>query len=569
MIERDAVIAREAEQADAPPAVASLGTAAARHLGRMPRIIAAADDLDGVLRRSAELVANAVRADAATIRLGGPGGVEVLHVRRPWAGQAADALSTRLTIPLLLRGRRLGTLTALRARARPFPQTADALMRAFAGSIAMAVDNARLFDALQDRLADVARLAEASEAIAALAELDAVGAQVARQAAHLLGADRAAVLTLEAGSLVARPSPHGYRPNQVRRLSFPLAQGGVCVQVFETAHPYITNDAPADRRDGSETARVLGERALLMVPLRATRVLGVLRVANKTQGLFTRQDARLLGVFAAQAAVALENAMLYEEAVSEREQLKELERLKSQFLSLVSHELRTPLASIKASAEVLLSTAPVDVSETHRRLLRNVDRSSDRLTALVTDLLDLVRLEGGRLELHRDLLDLRHIAEDAVATVRPLADERGQTIRLSSSSRPCTVDGDRRRLEQIVLNLLTNAVRYGPSGSTILLRVGPAPAGSVRLSVHDDGPGIPPSEQRAIFERFYRLDNEPTRRTTGTGLGLPIAHALAELHGGRVGLDSRTGRGATFFVVLPEASGQSRAAGSDPDARGR
>ena len=551
------MIERELGTAAVPPAPASVGAAAVRHLGRMPRIIAAADDLYEVLRRSAELVADAVRADAATIRLGGPSGVEVLHVRRAWGNLPVEALPTRLSVPLVLRGRRLGVLTALRARSRPFPQTAAALIGAFAGPIAMAVDNARLFDALQDRLADVARLAQASDAIAALGDLDAVRAQIALQAAHLLGAERAAVLALDpdAQALVARASAYGYLPNQVRRLNFPLPDGGVSVQVFHTAQPYITNDAPADRRDPSEVARALGERTLLIVPLRAARVLGILRVANKGQGLFTRQDARLLGVFAAQAAVALENAMLYQEAVSEREQLKELERLKSQFLSLVSHELRTPLASIKASAEVLLSTAPPDLPEAHRRLLRNIDRSSDRLTALMADLLDLVRLEGGRLELRREPLDLRQIAEEAVATVRPLADERRQAIRLRATPQPCRVDGDRRRLEQIVLNLLTNAVRYGPAGGNIRVGVGPGPDRSVRLTVRDDGPGIPPREQRAIFERFYRLDNEQTRRTTGTGLGLPIAHALAELHGGRVGLESRAGRGTTFFVSLPESSG--------------
>ena len=200
---------------------------------------------------------------------------------------------------------------------------------------------------------------------------------------------------------------------------------------------------------------------------------------------------------------------------------------------------------------MLLSNAPPEVPEAHPRLLRNIDRSSDRLTALMTDLLDLVRLEGGRLELHREQLDLRQIAEEAVATVRPLADERRQTIRLRAAARLCLVEGDRRRLEQIVLNLLTNAVKYGPAGGTIKVGLGSDADRSVRLTVRDDGPGIPPREQRAVFERFYRLDNEQTRRTTGTGLGLPIAHALAELHGGRVGLDTRSGRGTTFFVSLP------------------
>src|SRR6266540_3726719 len=225
----------------------------------------------------------------------------------------------------------------------------------------VAPTQARLFDALQDRLAEVIRLGEASEAIAALGDLSAVGAQLARQAAHLLGAERAAVLLLDPDGeeLVVQPPACGFRPSQLRKLSFRVSVGEASARVLEGGRPLITNDAPADGRDLSRFAHELGDRSLLIVPLRAAaQRLGVLRVSNKRHGLFTQQDARLLAVFAAQAAVALENAMLYQEAVREREQLKELERLKSQFLSLVSHELRTPLASIKASAEVLLSTAP-------------------------------------------------------------------------------------------------------------------------------------------------------------------------------------------------------------------
>ncbi|MBA2450131.1 MAG: GAF domain-containing protein [Chloroflexi bacterium] len=537
------------------PRGAQLERTAARHLGRMPRIIASAQDLEEVLHRLAELVAEAIRADAASIRLGGAGGTEVLHVRRPWGEPSASALPTRLTVPLVLRGRRLGMLTALRARRRPFPQTATALLGAFAGPIAMAVDNARLFDALQDRLADVVRLGEASEAIAALGDIGAVGAQLARQAAHLVSAERGVLLLLDAdrAELVAQAPAYGVRPAQVRKLRFPLAEGGESARVLESGRPYIANDIPGDRRDVGR--RAFGERSVLMVPLRAAaHPVGVLTVSNKRQGLFTRQDARLLAVFAAQAAVALENAMLYQEAVREREQLKELERLKSQFLSLVSHELRTPVTSIKASAEVLLSTAPAGIPEAHLRLLRNIDRSSDRLSALITDLLDLIRLESGRLELQREYLDVRQVAEEAVSTVRPLADRRNQTIQIDLSADTCPVYGDRRRLEQIALNLLMNGVKFAPLGGTIWLQVRRDADRHVRLTVRDEGPGIPAEEQRRVFEPFYRLDTEETRRTTGTGLGLPIASALTELHGGSLHLESAPGQGSTFSMTLPGAT---------------
>jgi len=538
------------------PITVERGRAAARLLGRMPRLIASAQDLHEGLRRSAELVAEAVRADVAAIRLGGTGGQAIVHVRRPIGDRTLDSLPTRLAVPLVLRGRRLGMLTVARLGDRAFSGTASALLGAFAGPIALAVDNARLFGALQDRLAELTRLGAASEAIVVLGSVDDVAARVARGAAALVEAERAAILIPDdvGETLVAMPLAFGFPTSHLWRLRFRLADGGPNVQVFESGRPYISNDATGDRRDPCRSARALEERSVLAVPLRAGSLAGVLRVSNKLHGLFTRQDARLLAVFAAQAAVALENASLYQQAVHEREQLKELERLKSQFLSLVSHELRTPLASIKASAEVLLTTVSPEAPEAQVRLLRNIDRSSDRLSALITDLLDLTRLEGGRLELHRERVDLRDVADEALATVRPLADGRRQAISVSRDVAPCPVDGDRRRLEQIALNLLTNAVKYGRLGGRIWLSVRRTADLKIRLEVQDDGPGIRESDQRLVFERFYRPDTEDTRRAPGTGLGLPIARALTELHGGTIELNSVPGRGTDFVVTLPEAT---------------
>jgi signal transduction histidine kinase len=529
--------------------------AAARLLGRMPRVIASASDLEEGLRRSAELVAEAARADVASIRIGNVGRPAIVHRRRPIGDQPVDALPTRLDMPLVLRGRRLGMLTVARRRRRPFSVAAAVLVESFAGPIALAVDNARLFSALQDRLAELTRLGEASEAVAALGDVEAVAAQIAVRAADLVRAERAAVLTLDplGETLVALPPAYGVPPMHLWRLRFRLKDGGPNVRVFETGRPYISNDSTGDRTDPCRSARALEERSVLAVPLRSVGTIGVLRVSNKRQGLFTRGDARLLAVFAAQAAVALSNAKLYQQAVHEREQLIELERLKSQFLSLVSHELRTPLSSIKASAEVLISTAPDDAPEAQVRLLRNIDRSSDRLGALITDLLDLTRLEGGRLELKREHLDLRDVAEEALATIGPLADGRRQKLSVDVDELPCPVDGDRRRLEQVALNLLTNAVKYSRIGGRIWLSVRRAPGQTIRLEVRDDGPGIRDSDQRMVFERFYRPDTEETRSAPGTGLGLPIARALAELHGGSIELRSEAGRGTSFVVSLPAA----------------
>jgi signal transduction histidine kinase len=554
----------------AAPIVPEHDRVAASLLGRMPRLIASAQDLEEGLRRSAELVAEATRADIAAIRLGTVGRPAIVHRRHAVDDLPIDRYPTRLTVPLVLRGRRLGVLTVARRRRRPFSAAATVAAEAFAGPIALAVDNARLFSALQDRLAELTRLGEASEAVAALGDLDGVAAQIARRAADLVEAERAAVLMLDplGEALVALPTAYGVPASHLWRLRFRLTDGGPNVAVFETGRIYITNEAATDHRDPCRSASALEERSVLAVPLRSVGAHGVLRVSNKRHGLFTRQDARLLAVFAAQAAVAIGNATLYQQAVREREQMVELERLKSQFLSLVSHELRTPLSSIKASAEVLLSTAPEGAPEAQIRLLQNIDRSSDRLGALITDLLDLTRLEGGRLELHREIVDVRDVAEEALATVRPLADARRQVVTVSRDGDACLVHGDRRRLEQIALNLLTNAVKYGRVGGRIWLLVRRAAGQTIRLEVRDDGPGIRESEQRNVFERFYRPDTEETRRASGTGLGLPIARALTELHGGKIELRSEAGRGSTFVVTLPAAGAAEADGTTEPATRG-
>src|SRR5215213_3592196 len=251
--------------------VAERNRAAARLLGRMPRLIASAQDLEEGLRRSAELVAEAARADIAAIRLGHLGRTLIVHRRHDIGDVPIDSLPTRLTVPLVLRGRRLGVLTVARQRRRPFSAAAAVAVEAFAGPIALAVDNARLFGALQDRLAEISRLGEASEAVAALDDLDAVAAQIARRAADLVEAERAAVLMLDplAESLVALPTAYGVPASHLWRLRFRLKDGGPNVRVFETGRPYISNDATGHRQDPCRSPRALEEQSVLAVPLRS------------------------------------------------------------------------------------------------------------------------------------------------------------------------------------------------------------------------------------------------------------------------------------------------------------
>jgi PAS domain S-box-containing protein len=227
-----------------------------------------------------------------------------------------------------------------------------------------------------------------------------------------------------------------------------------------------------------------------------------------------------------------------------------LEHERDEFFSSISHDLRTPLAAIIASIGVVLANEPASMPPALHRLLVNIDQSADDMARLVEDLLELTRLQAGRIELYREPSDLREIALHAVHEIEPLADGRGQHIHVELPPEPLRGWVDTERLGRVLLNLLGNANKYGQENGAILLRLEELPRGAV-FSVVDDGPGIHTRDQARIFERFYRADSEVHHFTKGSGLGLPIARALVELHGGRLWVESAPGRGATFRVALP------------------
>jgi PAS domain S-box-containing protein len=227
-----------------------------------------------------------------------------------------------------------------------------------------------------------------------------------------------------------------------------------------------------------------------------------------------------------------------------------LERQKDEFLANVSHDLRTPLTGIKASIGVVLANEPPSTPEPLHRMFVNIEQAADRMSELVEDLLELARLQAGRAQLHSATHDLLELARRAARAIEPLAETRGQHVQLSLPTEPFVARVDASRLERALLNLLTNAHKYGREGGMIHLSLELTPNG-VHFAVADDGPGIAPGNLERIFDRFYRPEGDATRRVQGSGLGLSITRAMAELHGGRVWAESVPGEGATFHLTLP------------------
>lgn len=227
-----------------------------------------------------------------------------------------------------------------------------------------------------------------------------------------------------------------------------------------------------------------------------------------------------------------------------------LTSLQDQFISSISHDLRTPLAAIKASVGVVLANEPPGTSEPLHRMLVAIDSAADDLSEMVANLLELARLQAHAGELRRDWLDLRVLAQRATESIEPMARRRAQHIDLRLPGAPIWALCDSNRVERAIGNLLGNARKYSATGTTIRFTLARR-AGEAIFTVSDDGPGIPPTEQDRIFEPFYSGTDHALERRASGGLGLPIARAVAEMHGGRLWLESEPGRGSTFLMALP------------------
>jgi signal transduction histidine kinase len=467
-------------------------------------------------------------------------------------------------IPLLSEGKPVGSLAVLRAEVRPFTNTEVALLQTFADQAVIAIENVRLFKELKDRTAALGRsveqltaLGEVGRAVSSTLDLETVLTTIVSRAVQLSGLDGGVVFEYEEGAeeFVQRVATEtgGARAAARRGARFRKGQGvlGRTAITLEPAQvPDITVPGAYEspRRDNLIES---GIRAILAVPMvREGQLIGGLVVSRNRPGQFPTETIDLLRTFATQSALAIQNARLYQEIEDKSRQLEAASRHKSEFLANMSHELRTPLNAVIGFSEVLLQRMFGELNAKQDEYLKDIYASGQHLLSLINDILDLSKVEAGRMELAPAPFHLPSALDNAVTLVKERATRHGITLDQAIDPGLGELVGDERKVKQVLLNVLSNAVKFTPEGGRITLKAGKTDRG-VEISVTDTGVGIAPEDQAAIFEEFRQVGHDETRKQEGTGLGLTLAKKFVELHGGRIWVESEVGRGSTFTFTLP------------------
>jgi signal transduction histidine kinase len=296
----------------------------------------------------------------------------------------------------------------------------------------------------------------------------------------------------------------------------------------------------------------LGYQSLLAVPLLSEqKIMGALTIYRRETGTFAPAVVNLLQTFATQSVLAIQNARLFREIEDKGRQIEAANRHKSEFLANMSHELRTPLNAIIGFSEVLGERLFGELNEKQAEYTEDILSSGRHLLSLINEILDLSKVEAGRMELEMTNFDLPSALENARTFVRERAVRHGITLDLSVDKRLGDFVGDERKIKQILLNLLSNAVKFTPEGGRIRIDARKTD-GAVEISVSDTGIGISPEDQPKIFEEFRQVGSDYAHKVEGTGLGLTLAKKFVELHGGKIWVTSDVGKGSTFSFTLPE-----------------
>jgi signal transduction histidine kinase len=468
-----------------------------------------------------------------------------------------------ISVPMLREGQAVGGLSVAR-RDQPFSSAQIALLQTFADQAVIAIENVRLFKELEASNRELSASSRILQVISnSPTDVQPVFEVIAENACGLCGGAFANVFRFD-GDLMHFMAHYGFTAEAVeyisrrnpRKPTRESMSGRAILDRTVVQHEDVTEDIVATSSRG--LSALLGFRAIVSVPiLRDGTPVGAITVGRRERGLFSERQIDLLRSFADEALIAIENVHLFTELQARTGELEQkshqlmvASQHKSEFLANMSHELRTPLNAIIGYSEMLQEEAQDLHQDAFIPDLEKINAAAKHQLSLINDILDLSKIEAGRMELELSEFDLPNAIENALILLRERANRRGIRLASTIDERLGMIGGDERKVKQVLLNLLSNALKFTPEGGRIDVRAA-MNDGVVEVSVTDTGVGIAPEDQEAVFEEFRQVGTAD-KKVEGTGLGLALSRKFIELHGGRIWVKSQVGVGSTFTFTIPE-----------------